>query len=79
MLSSEILTVSRNDACSNCHATARFHLQNPFGIYFKDTPSGRYYWEWHTKASNSEVCEEYHVNSSYTLNHDMLYNHLSRV
>jgi hypothetical protein len=65
------------DLCYNCHATAKFHLQNPFGVFYTGIPgvSEITYHEWHNKPSgmNVQSCIDYHVSSSYVLDHDMLY------
>lgn len=75
-------TVSKSDLCYNCHATARYHLQNPFGVYFQDSVLGRVHKTWvqvseDGSGNEMSLCNDYVVNGNVTLDHDMLYMSMS--
>lgn len=82
MGSTALFNVSKSDLCSGCHASAQFHLRNPFGVYYIGVPGHGpiSYYEWHNKpvTRNVILCPEY-VNLGVTLDHDALFRALARI
>lgn len=77
-MSSMVLTVSGSDSCANCFASARFHLQNPFGVYYTKDDTLKYY-EWHNRPADITMqCPEYMMSyNNHTLDHDTLFRYMS--
>lgn len=72
------LTAPRvEEFCDGCGATAKLHLQNPFGVYYVDSDR-RYYFTWMNRPSVSKLkmCEMFLTESSY-LDHDDLFRYVS--
>jgi hypothetical protein len=67
--------IKPDDPCMGCGASAKFHLQNPFGVRRSNSEFFPEYYGWNNvpRRNPVSVCNEYVLLDGRHVDHDVLY------